>query len=73
MITAARNSAVVLLAALLLAGCTSNSRRSGWNHEHALGGGGFWGGLEGSLQRYYPSEHPSSSPMPHTTYSHVRR
>ncbi len=64
MTTAAGSSVFVLLGALLLAGCASDSKRAGWGHAHALSGRGHWAGLEGDQQRYYPSEHPSSSPIP---------
>ena len=74
MTTATRNSAFVLLATLLLlAGCASSSWPAGWSHAHDVSGRGYWAGPEGGLERFYPSEHPSSSPIPHTHDLGLRR
>ncbi len=65
MTTATRNSAFVLLAALLLPGCASSrSGSDGWGHVHGLSGNGYWAGIEGEPERFYMNEHPSSSPIP---------
>ena len=72
MTTAARSSVIVLLVALLLTGCASGSRTPVWGHEHDLSSRGYWG-LEGGRMRFYPSEHPSSSPIPHPPHDHGDR
>ncbi len=73
MTTATRSSGFVLLTALLLGGCASSSWPDGCSHAHDLGGRGYWAGLEGQPERFYLSEHPTSSPIPHTHIIHNRR